>query len=78
MGSPFPQQWLSGAVVVVRRLLWTKWLRWKSGGEGVKRGRRRGERRRKERGRGEEKGDPMEFLLKSKFSSREQGTHFDF
>ena len=55
-----------------------KWLRWKSGGEGVKRGRRRGERRRKERGRGEEKGDPMEFLLKSKFSSREQGTHFDF
>ena len=61
VGSLFPQQWLSVVVVVVvvRVSLWTRWrlrwLRWKSGDEGMEKG--RGERRGKGIGReGREKG----------------------
>ena len=47
VGSLFPQQWLSVVVVVVRVSLWTRWrlrwLRWKSGDEGMEKGRGRGE-----------------------------------
>ena len=44
------------AVVVARRLSWTKWLRRKSGGEGW-RGEGEGGRG-EERGEGEKRGDP--------------------